>query len=214
MALPDALHRAVAQVPRRRRRRHDRGSHRGRRARAGAVGDRRPGSCASCRPACSGDSATSVSDRARGPRRDAAGDGRDHRAPRATRVSRPLVGAARPGVHARPPVHVAVLDAGLDRPAGASPSCCSCRCSPVLVLLPLFAMPDRDHGAPWRPGVERRVEESVAPHDRLARHLFRARHHRAARARRSASTGIGASSQRERRESWDRWYGPIARGAL
>ncbi len=42
--------------------------------------------------------------------------------------------------------------------------------SPILVFLPLFAIPIVITST-WRPGVERRVEESVAPHERLARHL-------------------------------------------
>ena len=53
-------------------------------------------------------------DRARVARGDAAGVDHDDRPPRAPRVSRPPVGAAQPGVHARPHVHVAVLDLRLD----------------------------------------------------------------------------------------------------
>src|SRR5438094_2746753 len=43
--------------------------------------------------------------------------------------------------------------------------------APVLGFLPLFAIPIVLTST-WRPGVERQVEESVAPHERLARHLF------------------------------------------
>ncbi len=56
--------------------------------------------------------------RARSARRHVAGVGRDDRAPRAPRVPRPAGGAARPGVRARPPLHVAVLDRRLARPPG------------------------------------------------------------------------------------------------
>ena len=48
---------------------------------------------------------------ARGP---APGVGRHHRAPRAPRVPEPAGGAARPGVRARPHVHVALLDVRVD----------------------------------------------------------------------------------------------------
>ena len=47
---------------------------------------------------------------------------------------------------------------------------------PALVLLLVAGVPAVAMSL-WRPGVERAVEESVASHERLARHLFLARHH-------------------------------------
>jgi ATP-binding cassette, subfamily B, bacterial len=81
--------------------------------------------------------------------------------------------------------------------------------SPLLVLLPLFAIPIVITST-WRPGIERRVEESVAPHDRLAKHLFLLGT-TAPSGKELRVAGIGAQLQRERRESWDQWYQPIAR---
>ncbi len=57
-------------------------------------------------------------DRARVARRPAAGVGGHHRPPRAPRLPRPAGGAARPGLRARPHVHVAVLHRRLDPAAG------------------------------------------------------------------------------------------------
>ena len=110
-------------------------------------------------------------DRARVPRRAAAGVGGDDRPPRAARLPRPAVGAARPGVRARPHVHVAVLDLRLDPAArrhdraarvdppgaGRCSRCSRCR---------------RCSRSTWRPAVERAAQERGAQADRLARHLF------------------------------------------
>jgi ATP-binding cassette subfamily B protein len=81
--------------------------------------------------------------------------------------------------------------------------------SPLLVFLPLFAIPIVIT-ATWRPGIERRVQESVAPHDRLAKHLFLLGT-TAAAGKELRVVGLGSQLQRERRESWDQWYEPIAR---
>jgi ATP-binding cassette subfamily B protein len=81
--------------------------------------------------------------------------------------------------------------------------------SPILVFLPLFAIPIVIT-ATWRPGVERRVQESVAPHDRLAKHLFLLGT-TAPPGKELRVVGLGGQLQRERRESWDQWYQPIAR---
>src|SRR3954452_6281303 len=80
--------------------------------------------------------------------------------------------------------------------------------SPLLVFLPLFAIPIVIT-ATWRPGIERRVEESVAPHDRLAKHLF-VLGTTAPPGKELRVVGLGPQLQRERRESWDEWYQPIA----
>ena len=80
--------------------------------------------------------------------------------------------------------------------------------SPLLVLLPLFAFPIVVTST-WRPGVERVVEESAAPHDRLAKHLFLLGT-TAPAGKELRVEGIGDQLVHERRESWDRWYHPIA----
>src|SRR5438034_712076 len=78
---------------------------------------------------------------------------------------------------------------------------------PALVLLALFAVPTVWTSA-WRPGIERKVEESGTAASRLAQHLFT-----------TATTAppgkevrvmrIGPRLVRERREAWERWYGPV-----
>ena len=79
---------------------------------------------------------------------------------------------------------------------------------PALVLLALFALPTVATSS-WRPGLERTVRERGAQADRLARHLFTvvttappAKEVRVAR--------IGPRLAAERREQWERWYGPLA----
>ncbi|HVM01028.1 MAG TPA: ABC transporter ATP-binding protein [Acidimicrobiales bacterium] len=79
---------------------------------------------------------------------------------------------------------------------------------PALALLPAFALPTVATSA-WRPGVERRVEERVAPSDRLARHLF-VTATTAAAGKEVRVTGIGAQLAARRRQAWERWYGPVA----
>src|SRR5206468_10294219 len=79
---------------------------------------------------------------------------------------------------------------------------------PALVLLALFAVPTVWTSA-WRPGIERKVEESGTAASRLAQHLFT-----------TATTAppgkevrvmrIGPRLVRERREAWERWYGPVS----
>ena len=68
--------------------------------------------------------------------------------------------------------------------------------------------PDRDHQH-VAPGVERKVEESVAPHDRLAKHLFLLGT-TAPAGKELRVEGIGEQLVHERREAWDQWYHPIA----
>jgi ATP-binding cassette subfamily B protein len=80
--------------------------------------------------------------------------------------------------------------------------------SPVLILLALFAVPTVASSS-WRPAVEREVEEAGAPSRRLAEHLF-ATATTAAPAKEVRVTGIADRLQAERREAWERWYGPVA----
>lgn len=80
---------------------------------------------------------------------------------------------------------------------------------PALALLAVFALPTVLTST-WRPGVERVVEERVAPMNRLARHLFTVAT-TAAPGKEVRVTRIGDRLVRQRRETWERWYGPVAR---
>ena len=80
---------------------------------------------------------------------------------------------------------------------------------PVLALLALFAIPTVVTSS-WRPAVERAVQERGAQHDRRARHLFLTAT-TAPAGKEVRVTGIGARLVSERREAWERWYGPMAR---
>ena len=80
---------------------------------------------------------------------------------------------------------------------------------PALVLLLAAGIPAVATSL-WRPGVERAVEESVASHDRLARHLFVVGT-TPAPAKEVRVTGIGASLRARRIDERERWLAPIAR---
>ena len=80
---------------------------------------------------------------------------------------------------------------------------------PALVLLLAAGIPAVATSL-WRPGVERAVEESVASHDRLARHLF-VLGTTPAPAKEVRVTGIGASLRARRIDERERWLAPIAR---
>ncbi len=80
---------------------------------------------------------------------------------------------------------------------------------PSLLLLGLFGLPMVATAA-WRPGVERRVEEEVAVHNRLARHLFMVGT-TAAPGKEVRLQRLGPSLVDRRAEAWRRWYGPVAR---
>src|SRR5205807_7793278 len=79
---------------------------------------------------------------------------------------------------------------------------------PALILLAAFAVPTVLTST-WRPAVERAAQERVAQANRLAKHLFTV-----------ATTpppgkevrvlGIGPRLIAERRDAWERWYGPVA----
>jgi ATP-binding cassette subfamily B protein len=84
--------------------------------------------------------------------------------------------------------------------------------SPVLLLLPLFAIPIV-YTAAWRPGVERRVEESVTHHDRLARGMF-VLGTTSPPGKELRVEGITAKLVDQRRAEWDQWYEPLARVRL
>jgi ATP-binding cassette subfamily B protein len=80
---------------------------------------------------------------------------------------------------------------------------------PALVLLAVFAAPTVLTSG-WRPAVERRIQEDVAPHDRLAKHLFLTATSPAP-AKEVRITGIGERLVEQRRAEWERWYRPMAR---
>src|SRR5205807_1641977 len=79
---------------------------------------------------------------------------------------------------------------------------------PALVLLTLFALPTVLTSS-WRPAVERGAHERGAQADRLARHLFTVAT-TAPPAKEVRVTGIGPRLATDRRDSWERWYGPLA----
>jgi ATP-binding cassette subfamily B protein len=81
--------------------------------------------------------------------------------------------------------------------------------TPWLLLLPVFALPIV-FTATWRPGVERRVEESVTHHDRLARGMF-VLGTTPPPGKELRVEGITAQLVANRRAEWDQWYGPLAK---
>ncbi|MFL6205574.1 MAG: ABC transporter ATP-binding protein [Acidimicrobiales bacterium] len=80
---------------------------------------------------------------------------------------------------------------------------------PALLLLGVFALPTVATSS-WRPAVERRAEESGAWAKRLATHLFTTAT-TAPPAKEVRVTGIGPRLVEQRRDSWEAWYGPVAR---
>jgi len=79
---------------------------------------------------------------------------------------------------------------------------------PALVALAVFAMPTV-LASTWRPAVERAAREQGAQADRLARHLFvTATTAEAGKEVRVA--GIAPRLVEQRRQAWERWYGPVA----
>ncbi len=80
---------------------------------------------------------------------------------------------------------------------------------PMLLSLMLFALP-AFWVSTWRPAVERRAEESVIAHTRLARHLF-VLGTTAPPAKEVRVTNTGDWLINERRASWDRYYGPVSK---
>ena len=79
---------------------------------------------------------------------------------------------------------------------------------PALVLLVLFALPTVASST-WRPGVERTVEETGAPANRLARHLFDTAT-TAPPGKEVRVLGIERDLVSRRRSAWNRWYEPVA----
>jgi ATP-binding cassette subfamily B protein len=80
---------------------------------------------------------------------------------------------------------------------------------PILLLIGLFGLPMVATAA-WRPGVERQVEEEVASHNRLARHLFLVGT-TASPAKEVRLLRLGPTLVDRRASSWQQWYGPTSR---
>jgi ATP-binding cassette subfamily B protein len=79
---------------------------------------------------------------------------------------------------------------------------------PALVLLAFFAVPTVLTST-WRPAIERAAQERGAQSARLARHLFTIAS-TAPPGKEVRVLGIGGRLVAERREAWERWYGPVA----
>ncbi len=79
---------------------------------------------------------------------------------------------------------------------------------PALVLLAVFALPTVLTST-WRPAVERTAQERAAPSNRLARHLFTTAT-TAPPGKEVRVMGIGNRLMTERREAWERGYGPVS----
>jgi ATP-binding cassette subfamily B protein len=79
---------------------------------------------------------------------------------------------------------------------------------PALALLAVFALPTI-FSSSVRPGVERAAEQQGAAATRLARHLFDLAT-TAPPGKEVRVTRIGARLAKERREAWERWYGPVS----
>ena len=92
--------------------------------------------------------------------------------------------------------------------ASVSPSPCSCRSIPRSILLAVFALPTVLTSS-WRPAVERVAQERGAQSDRRAKHLFTLAT-TAPPGKEVRVTGIGPRLIVDRREAWERWYGPVA----
>lgn len=83
---------------------------------------------------------------------------------------------------------------------------------PVLLFLGLFSAP-MFATAIRRPAVERQVEEQVASHNRLARHLFLLGT-TAAPGKEVRLQRLGQSLAERRSVAWQKWYGPTSRARL
>jgi ATP-binding cassette subfamily B protein len=79
---------------------------------------------------------------------------------------------------------------------------------PALAVLALFAVPTVMTST-WRPVVERIAWERGAQANRLARHLFTTAT-TAAPGKEVRVTGVGERLVTQRREAWERWYGPVS----
>ena len=79
---------------------------------------------------------------------------------------------------------------------------------PALALLTLFALPTVLTST-WRPGIERAAQEKGAQSARLSRHLFTMAT-TAPPGKEVRVLGIGHRLMTQRRDAWERWYGPVS----
>jgi ATP-binding cassette subfamily B protein len=79
---------------------------------------------------------------------------------------------------------------------------------PALAVLAVFALPTVLTST-WRPAVERSARERGAQSNRLARHLF-VTATTAPPGKEVRVTGIGPRLVSDRRDAWERWYGPVS----
>ncbi len=79
---------------------------------------------------------------------------------------------------------------------------------PALALLAIFALPTVLTST-WRPGVERAAEERHASASRLSQHLFTTATS-ASSGKEVRVTRMGPWLVRERRRTWEAWYGPVS----
>ncbi|MBV9303741.1 MAG: ABC transporter ATP-binding protein [Acidobacteriaceae bacterium] len=79
---------------------------------------------------------------------------------------------------------------------------------PALALLAVFALPTV-FTSTWRPEVERKADERGSWANRLSRHLFNVAT-TAPPGKEVRVTRIGSQLITQRREAWERWYGPVA----
>src|SRR5438876_664566 len=79
---------------------------------------------------------------------------------------------------------------------------------PALILLAAFAVPTVLTST-WRPAVERVAQERGAQSNRLARHLFTLAT-TAPPGKEVRVTGIAERLIADRRDAWERWYGPVS----
>jgi ATP-binding cassette subfamily B protein len=79
---------------------------------------------------------------------------------------------------------------------------------PALALLAAFALPTVLTST-WRPAVERTAQQRGAPYGRLARHLFTLAT-TATPGKETRMLRIGPRLLNERRQAWERWYGPVS----
>src|SRR5437660_2325590 len=83
---------------------------------------------------------------------------------------------------------------------------------PALALLAAFSLPTVLTST-WRPAIERAAQERGAQASRRARHLFTMAT-TAPPGKEVRVTGIGNRLMAQRREAWERWYGPVSAARL
>ena len=151
-----------------------------------------------------------VDDLPRVARRAAAGFGVDDRAPRTARLPRSPLRVAQPGLHARPHVHVGVLDRRVDPPARGDGDPADESVSPLARAARRLRAPDGAHrvvAARNRARGRRRCRVARSP----GAPPLRARHHCPARQRGAAHRDRTEPRRRNAKRRGSDWYEPVAR---